>query len=214
MSENHPMPTNKRFKNLCGMKFGMLTVKSFAGRNEYGDRRWNCVCDCGQTCVILGNQMVRGVTKSCGCFRKVFRRTHGCSLGTTKTPEYQAWLGLKTRCNDESSVHFRHYGGRGIKVCERWCTSFANFLADMGLRPSPTHSIDRIDNNGNYEPGNCRWATKKQQLRNKRTSRRIDFNGELLCVAEWADRLGLTQECIRGRLNRGDTDPARILRCS
>lgn len=119
------------------------------------------------------------------------------------TREFAAWASMVKRCGSESHRNYHDYGGRGIKVCERWAL-FTNFLEDMGERPSPKHSIDRFPNNdGNYEPGNCRWATQTQQLRNKRTSRRVTFNGQTKCVSEWAEDLGVHRNVILSRLQRG-----------
>ncbi len=113
---------------------------------------------------------------------------------------------MNGRCTNERNKFFHNYGGRGITVCDRWRDSFENFLADMGPRPSEQHSIDRIDNNGNYEPGNCRWATKKQQLHNLRRNHFMTFNGETLVMAEWARRIGATPQGIIARLNNGWSD--------
>ena len=119
-------------------------------------------------------------------------------------PEYRAWACMRTRCRNPNSQDYALYGGRGILVCERW-NSFAAFLEDMGLKPSPKHSIDRIDNDGNYTPGNCRWATPKEQANNQRRSRRVEFHGEQLSLPEWATRLGISRESLRDRLNNGWT---------
>jgi hypothetical protein len=141
---------------------------------------------------------------------------HGCSFRKARTPEYVAWKAMRTRCTNKKQKYWHRYGGRGIKVCERWNT-FQNFLADMGPKPSPTHSLDRFPNkDGNYEPGNCRWATPLQQVRNATSNRLYTFNGETLCISEWAQRKGWTYHFLRGRLNwgwsieRALTTPKRI----
>ena len=113
--------------------------------------------------------------------------THGC----TGTPTYRAWQDMIQRCYNPRRTRYPMYGGRGITVCQRWRESFEAFLKDMGTSPSPRHSIDRIDNNGNYEPGNLRWATAKEQSRNQRRNRVLTYQGETLCIAEWAERLGV-----------------------
>jgi hypothetical protein len=112
-------------------------------------------------------------------------------------------MAMVQRCCNPKHKNFRHYGGRGITVCDRWRTNFEVFLEDMGPRPSAKHSIERKDNNGNYEPGNCVWATQREQSRNKRTNRLVEFGGQTLCVEEWAAKLGLTSKAIHHRLDRG-----------
>lgn len=117
--------------------------------------------------------------------------------------EYRSWLAMRQRCSNRRTVGWADYGGRGIRVCDRWQTSFAAFLADMGPKPSESHTIDRKDTEGNYEPGNCRWATKLQQARNCRSNRRVTFNGRTLCLSAWSEVVGLSPELIRARLNLG-----------
>jgi hypothetical protein len=135
-------------------------------------------------------------------------RTHGMS----RTPEYQAWGAMFTRCYNTSVPKYKHYGGRGIVVCDRW-RSFEVFLADMGSRPSPKHSLDRIDVNGNYEPTNCRWATMVMQVNNKRTNHFITLGDVTLTIAQWARKLRLSQSTIFRRL-KYTTDPVQVLRPS
>jgi hypothetical protein len=130
---------------------------------------------------------------------------HGASRHGAQTREYGIWLGMRQRCNNSSNKLYRYYGGKGVKLCARWNT-FADFLADMGPCPSALHSIDRIDSNGNYEPSNCRWATKKEQVRNKSDNRRLTLNGVTRCVAEWAEVLGISVNTIRKRVYLGYTD--------
>lgn len=130
---------------------------------------------------------------------------HGASRHGQETAEYKIWLGIRKRCNNKNCRIYKYYGGKGVKVCERW-QEFGNFLADMGERPSPDHSVERNDSNGDYEPSNCRWATKKEQMRNKSDNRLLTLNGETRCVAEWAERLGISVNTIRGRVYSGFTD--------
>lgn len=152
--------------NLGGKKFGRLLVISEAGRNHDSRVLWNCLCDCGKTKIVLSSHLLRGAIRSCNCLRdETVRRarTHGYS----RTPIYEIWCGMIKRCRNPKTQFYPYYGGRGIKVCERW-DRFENFLEDMGQRPSPLHSIDRKDVNGNYEPGNCEWSTATKQARNTR----------------------------------------------
>lgn len=123
--------------------------------------------------------------------------------GLTNTITYVSWEAMNQRCYDRKSINYRRYGGRGVMVCQRWRESFPSFLADMGERPSLAHSLDRIDNNGPYEPGNCRWATDKQQSRNRANNRLLTYKGETRCVMEWAEILGLSKHTIFNRLREG-----------
>jgi hypothetical protein len=174
-----------RFVEMSGMKFGRLTVVSRAGSVAY--RRvatWRCRCDCGVETIVEGRSLRSGHTKSCGCYAIETRKkngkksggnqrtTHGHCVGYRFSPTYGTWAAMRKRCENESHDRYKYYGGRGIRVCDRW-KSFENFLADMGPKPTPQHSIDRFpDNDGNYEPGNCRWATSSEQARNQRRSSR------------------------------------------
>lgn len=152
---------------MAGQRFGRLFV---LGRSDY--RRpgrspgafWDCRCDCGGMTVVLGASLRGGLTQSCKCLHDTFAVTHGA----THTSEYKAWESAKARCFQPNHHGFKNYGGRGITMCEEWRNDFPAFLAHVGPRPHPTYSIDRINNNGNYEPGNVRWATKTQQIHNRR----------------------------------------------
>lgn len=157
--------------DLVGRRFDRLLVLVRAGNAENGKTRFSCQCECGREKIVSGEHLRRGLIKSCGCYRVEFGRKVGSSFSThrmTDTPEYQVWANMKDRCSNKRNGSFDRYGGRGIEVCDRWLGSFENFLADMGKRPSPNHSLDRWPNNdGNYDPGNCRWATRSQQQKNK-----------------------------------------------
>ncbi len=158
--------------DLTNLRFGRLVAKLHLGKG-----RWQCQCDCGESLEVAGGSLRTGNTQSCGCFRSEVianlvsyrERTHHLS----QTSEYRSWWAMNRRCSDENGNRFKYYKGRGISVCERWKESFESFLADMGRKPSPIHSVDRIDNDGNYEPENCRWATPQQQRANRSDSTRV-----------------------------------------
>jgi hypothetical protein len=163
---------NARRPDLTGRVFGRLTVEGFAGKDRHHNRLWHCRCACGNSTVVRSRCLLMGSTRGCGCLQREFIRQRNTTHGKSDLPEYQAWADLIQRCTNPNVEYYDCYGGRGISVCSRWLNSFEAFFEDMGSRPSPKHSIDRINNDGNYEPTNCRWATASQQNANKRRPRR------------------------------------------
>ena len=154
-------------KDLTGKVFGQLTVLNRTDNAEDGHSRWVCLCSCGKETIVQSNNL-KSKTQSCGCLIVERVSTLNLTHGKTKTKEFKTWDSMKQRCGNPKSDSYKDYGGRGIKVCERWINSFENFLADMGQAPAKHFSIDRKDTNGNYEPSNCRWATAKEQRANQR----------------------------------------------
>lgn len=210
MADSHPIPAHHNFQDLTGKRFGRLIVLSYAGRSATKERRsrWNCKCDCGTAVTANAHDLRQGCTVSCGCLKRENARVANCNIRNgsrtrgVKTPEYHSWIAMMTRCYNKHSLSWSNYGGRGIIVCERW-HSFAAFLQDMGKRKRPADSIDRIDNDGNYCPENCRWASPKVQGRNKRFNRAITCNGETRLLCEWVELTGIKRTTIAARLKKG-----------
>lgn len=187
----------RRLIDLNGQRFGRLVVIGGPDRGVADVVRWHCRCDCGNERLVRALHLRSGHTVSCGCFHRQRRVTHGAS--DTKT--YRAWWDMLQRCRNPKLSNFRAYGGRGIRVCDRWQT-FENFLADMGECPAG-RSLDRIDNDGNYEPGNCRWATREQQHGNLQRSVKVTIGGETKCLKQWARHFGIHPATVRYRIRKG-----------
>lgn len=189
---------------MIGRKFGRLTVIESGGEHYFPGGKhsdtWICKCDCGIIKTIFGYHLRSGRSKSCGCSKKEgTRRTHGKS----HTKIYNIWHGMRERCNNKKHKNYKHYGGRGIKVCDEWNNSldkFCEWAMANGYQEGLT--IDRIDVNGNYEPSNCRWATMKEQNRNRRNNRYLTYNGKRKTMAEWSEITGLKDSTIQYRLDK------------
>lgn len=191
------MSENNR-TDISGERFGRLLAIEESGRNKI-DRSimWECLCDCGNTKRVRSYNLISGSTKSCGCLRRELTIERGRKSKTThnlsRTPEYGVWRDMKQRCLNPNNKWYHRYGGRGISVCERWMKSFVYFYEDMGKRPGKEYSIERIDNDGNYEPTNCKWATDKEQGNNTcSTNVTYPYNGESLTRADVIERFGIS----------------------
>jgi len=195
------IPRHGLFKDLTSNVFGRLTVLSYAGRIGVNNQ-WNCKCTCGNYCIVAGGNLNRGSTKSCGCLHAEIASKVHASHKMTGSGEYRTWMSMKNRCLNSNGIGYINYGGRGIKVCDRWVNSFESFFSDMGVRPKGS-SIERINNNGNYEPSNCRWATAKEQANNKRSNHTITINGVTKTMQAWADECGLHWSVIKSRISSG-----------
>lgn len=192
------------FKLIQGNKYNMLTILSEAdphttsGGNKH--RVANCICDCGTKCSIRISPILSGTTKSCGCYSRRLAsdsaKVRNTKHGSYSKPEYNVYRAMLKRCLNANNKAYKDYGGRGITVCERWMQSYENFITDMGERPSNLYSIDRINVDGNYEPDNCRWATRSEQARNQRNNVLITYDGETKCVSEWALTVGISVSAL------------------
>jgi len=190
--------------DLTGMKSGRWTVLRRDEASPSGSGitpRWICQCECGVVRSVFGHTLRSG-GGSCGCLARELRTEMKRTHGGYYTPEYNIWSGMLKRARGTNKRTIKWYADRGIGVCESW-EKFENFIADMGSRPSARHSLDRIDNDRGYEPGNCRWATPEEQQGNRRTCVRLTLNGETTHLAEWSRRLGVPDYMISARIKKG-----------
>lgn len=197
-----------KFKDLTGQRFGYLTIIKKAGKSKNNKTLWLCKCDCGNEKICIGNDLITGRTKSCGCLRKKgSQRTHGFRY----TRLYYIWQGIKKRCLNKNTPNYCIYGGRGITICDEWKNdfkvfhdwAFANGYDEKAKRGDCT--IERIDVNGNYEPSNCRWATMKEQCRNTRSNKLITYNNETRCLMDWSYILNINYDTLLNRFKKGWT---------
>lgn len=199
-----------RILNLpAGIRFGKLTVVERSGSNRGGQAMYLCKCDCGEEVTRPGTDLKRGNSVQCGRCASAqagrHSRKHGESLKSGKcSPEYKSWCGMINRCESTAAINYHNYGGRGIRVYPPWREDFRVFLAYIGRKPTPTHSLDRYpDPNGNYEPGNVRWATREEQAQNRRNTRLLTVEGETRTLTEWSKISGIPYGCILQRLEAG-----------
>lgn len=200
----------KGHEDLTGQKFNYLTAVKFVGYDEKSHNcKWLFKCDCGNEKILNASGVKSGKTKSCGCYNSKLSAERWTIHGKNHTKEHRTWCGMRRRCKDVEN--YPNYAGRGIKVCDRWLESFENFLDDMGLAPTPKHTIDRINNNGNYEPSNCRWATQKQQNRNYSRNIDITINNETHCLKEWCEIYGKKYDIVYQRIRTLNWEPIKAL---
>ncbi len=194
-------PSRPDFKDISGKSFGNWTVISF-NRIQWCTAHWNCQCACGTERVVSGKYLKNGNSKSCGCLKASLMSK---MLGThhlTGTTEHRIWKGIKTRCLNKNNRAYVYYGGRGIRICEKWSNSFVQFLSDVGNRPSEKHSLGRINNDGNYEPGNVRWETEEQQRNNTSSNRFFVVEGTRMTLAQVSRLFGIDRRDIGYRIDR------------
>ena len=210
------LPLNKfTGKDISGLRFGRLTVRELShfkivmvsknGRSGLTPQRsayWFCKCDCGNETVVGGSALKQGRTKSCGCLHREAISKAASSHGKSKTPLYHRWVNMMTRCYNPNREFWHCYGGRGIKVCDRWL-DFSNFATDMGSTFSPELTLERVDVNGNYEPSNCKWETGKNQARNHRSTLRVEWKGKSISLAELAESESISYYTLRHRILSG-----------
>jgi len=184
------------------MKYNRLTYLREAGKNPHQKRLWFLQCDCGDTTTAVASQVRSGKTKSCGCLQAAHRASGNLKHGGKKHPLYATWCNMKARCDNEDHPQFKDYGGRGITYDSRWC-EFPPFLVDVGEKPFPEATLDRIDNDGGYFPDNVRWADRTTQRTNSRQVTLVCINGETKRIMEWCKHYGISIGAVHRRLKRG-----------
>jgi hypothetical protein len=189
--------------DITNKRFGRLVALRVDDKTKYGQMKWLCKCDCGNEKSIIMSSLTKGRTFSCGCYHRDTRATCSIKHGMSKTPEYTAWQAVITRATNKNFIGAKNYSKRGIGVCARWLNSFDNFIKDMGKRPSPNHSIERVNNDKGYYPSNCVWATRDVQNRNKRSNIKIEIDGVTKCLSDWLLVFGKTIGMVAARRKRG-----------
>jgi len=209
-------PVGRTMIDLTGMCVGRVKVIGFFGtrKRPCGSHcyMWLCLCHCGREFAVDGTCVRRGSATSCGCDKGLATKKHGmASRIHGEHWAYKIWQGMKQRCTNPNHKNYSDYGGRGIRICDAWMDSAEQFFADMGDRPSANHTIERIDNDGNYEPGNCRWASRAEQNENTRQTKLLTVNGQSLSISKWAMRMGVSRKLIRDRLRLGWSEERAVL---
>lgn len=207
------MPTDPRFVDLTGQRFGRLVVEGYAGKRG-GSNSWNCVCDCGVVSQVFGGNLSRGLTTSCGCRRVEASRENATTHNDSGKELHRVWKNIRNRCHNPKSPSYKNYGGRGITLSEE-LASYSLFkrhvLEVLGPRPTPQHSIDRADNSKGYEPGNLRWATAKEQANNRRSNLSVTLFGVPMKMAEVCAIFDMPYALVMERINRRGWSLARAL---
>ena len=188
-----------RLIDRTGQRYGRLVVVKHAGRSKQGQVIWRCLCDCGGETVCRGNHLPNGAIQSCGCLHREMTSAISRTHGLTGTQVITAYRNARARCQNPNNKSWPDYGGRGIQFLY---PSVEALVADIGHPPSSAHTIDRINNKGHYEPGNCGWATQEEQANNRRSNRLLTYQGRTQTVAQWAREVGLPPDTICQRLNR------------
>ncbi len=210
--EGVSMSVMEKYDYLINKKFNRLTILFFVVK-RVNIPYYQCRCDCGKEKCIAIYDIINGHTKSCGCLaiesKLVAKLIHGEGKRGRFTKEFRAWTNIRQRCYNQNNRAYKNYGGRGIRVCDRWMVSFENFLNDVGRAPSNDHSLDRINNNGDYEDGNCKWSTRKEQNNNTRQNLMIEYKGEIKTCAQWCTVLNLNYNRIRQRIQKFNYSPEK-----
>ena len=193
----------RKCRDLTGERFGRLVVIGAAPRSWDNRIMWRCLCDCGKETTVESYTLTSGHSKSCGCLLSDKTIARCTTHGETKTRLHRIWMQMRGRCNSPTNPSYKNYGGRGIKVCDEWNNyiAFATWAREYGYQDDLT--IDRIDNDGNYEPTNCRWVDRKTQNRNKRNNRYVEYTGDKKTIADWCDATGISSSAIRRRIDCG-----------
>lgn len=196
------LPTNPKFIDITGKRFGNLFVTGYIG-SKNKRTYWACICDCGVEKHIQSGSLISGKTRSCGCKMLDGIKRHNDSIKITDRLTYSSFNAMTQRCQNKNNKAYKDYGLRGISICTQWQNNFIQFLNDMGERPTKDHFIERIDNEKGYFPDNCYWATRTEQNRNTRKNIYITYKGITKCISEWAVDLDIKSATIRRRIKKG-----------
>lgn len=195
-----------KYKDITGQKFGRWTVIEYAGKSKYGAYMWKCQCECGTVRNVVGGTLRMGISKSCGCINKEIPHDHYKTHGGKNDRLYGVWRGIKTRCYNSNDKAYKWYGGRGIKMCDEWKNnyqSFKDWAIETGYNPDAKKyecTIDRIDDDGDYSPDNCRWVNQIVQSNNRLSNHTIEYNGEVHTITQWSKITGIRKDTLRRRI--------------